>query len=148
MSQFGSSQMGGQRPLQGLASSTGGLPKPIAPPKPVISSKPADETSSIGLIHEDDAAAAEGKIKTIGVSAGNSVRKENYARTPATPGTGACRIRSFHGRLSTQGLEYMDNQVNEWLDAHPEVEVKFVTSTVGVFEGKMREPALILNLWY
>ena len=35
-----------------------------------------------------------------------------------------------------------------WLDAHPEVEVKFVTSTVGIFEGKMREPALILNLWY
>jgi hypothetical protein len=37
----------------------------------------------------------------------------------------------------------MDNQINEWLDANPEVEVKFVTSTVGVFEGKMREPALV-----
>ena len=63
-------------------------------------------------------------------------------------GTGACRVRSFHGRLSSQGLEYMDNQINEWLDHNPDVEVKFVSSVVGVFEGKMREPAIILNLWY
>jgi hypothetical protein len=89
----------------------------------------------------------ESKIKT-NVGNGLSVRKEQFARKAVTNGTGACRIRSFHGRLSSQGLEYMDNQINEWLDHNPDVEVKFGTSSVGVFEGKMREPALILNIWY
>ena len=33
--------------------------------------------------------------------------------------------------------------VNQWIDGHPEVEIKFVTSTVGLYEGKIKEPALI-----
>jgi hypothetical protein len=45
-------------------------------------------------------------------------------------------------------LEYLDNAVNEWLDANPDVEVKFVTPTVMTFEGKIREAALVLNIWY
>ena len=93
------------------------------------------------------AAPTENKIRAI---TGNdtSHRKETFKRQPVKTGTGACRVRSFHGRLSTQGLEFLDNQINDWLSDNAEVEVKFVTSTVGVFEGKMREPAMILNLWY
>lgn len=104
------------------------------------------DAESIGLINDDETGGSEAKIRAFG--GGATIRKEQYNRKPVTNGSGACRMRSFHGRLSQQGLEYMDNQINEWLDANAEVEVKFVTSTVGVFEGKMREPALILNLWY
>ena len=75
-------------------------------------------------------------------------KKHDWKRATHVGGTGACRVKSFHGKYSDQGLEYMDDQINEWLDAHPDIEVKFVTSTVGVFEGKIREPALVLNLWY
>jgi hypothetical protein len=57
-------------------------------------------------------------------------------------------VKTFHGKYSDQGMEHLDDVINEWLDNHPEVEVKFVTSTVNVFEGKIREPALVLNLWY
>ena len=42
----------------------------------------------------------------------------------------------------------MDDLINEWLDAHPEIEVKFVTSTIGMFDGKMKDLAVILNVWY
>lgn len=145
MSQFGSQQFGGPKTLQGLSGSVGTTPKPvIAPPKPAKD----EEDTPIGLINDEDARNAEGKLKAIGVNTSASVRKEKYVRQPFTPGTGACRIRSFHGRLSTQGLEYMDNQINEWLDQHAEVEIKQVTTSVGIFEGKMREPALIVNIWY
>jgi hypothetical protein len=130
MSQFGSSQFQGQRPLQQTPAT-----------------KPASEEGTIGLIGETEAGAVESKIKAIGLS-GTSHRKERWTRKTSATGSGACRVRSFHGRLSAQGLEYMDNQINEWLDQHPDVEVKQVTSNVGIFEGKMREPALILNIWY
>ena len=73
---------------------------------------------------------------------------DRFTRKPVTTGRGACRVRSFHGRLSDEGLAFIDEKINEWLDRHPEIEVKFVTSTTGVFEGKIREPALVLNVWY
>ena len=86
------------------------------------------------------------KIRALGPE---TTRKEhNWKRTPVTSGTGACRVKSFHGKYSDQGMEHLDDVINEWLDAHPEVEVKFVTSTVNTFEGKIREPALVLNVWY
>lgn len=120
----------------------GGPPKITAPPTLHPKQDDAEPINLIGGAEE----SAENKIRANATL--HSVRKEQYARKTFANGTGACRIRSFHGRLSAQGLEYMDNQINEWLDHNPDVEVKFVTSTVGVFEGKMREPALILNLWY
>ncbi len=128
MSQYGSQQFPGPRPVQ--------------PARPI----PVQDTSPIGLITEPATPSGESKIKAL--SSAGSVRKDQYKRTPYVNGTGVCRVRTFHGKLSDQGLEYLDNAINEWLDNHPEVEVKFVTSSVGVFEGKMREPALVLNLWY
>jgi hypothetical protein len=102
------------------------------------------ELDPIELI--EDTHDASRKIKAFGSEA---VRQDHaWNRKPNANGTGASRVRSFHGKDSDQGLEYLDNAINDWLDAHPEAEVKFVTSTVGVFEGKIREPALVLNLWY
>jgi hypothetical protein len=75
-------------------------------------------------------------------------KKHEWKRKTHVTGQGACRVKSFHGKYSEQGVEHLDDMINEWLDDHPEVEVKFVTQTVHVFEGKIREPALVLNIWY
>jgi len=121
---------------------------------PKISAMPnvkpeAVDLEPLGLIEdiEEIDTAGEKKIRAFGVADG-AHRSRQWKRTPHIPGHGAVRVRSFHGKLSDQGMEYLDNAINYWLDEHPDVEVKFVTSTVGTFEGKMREPALILNLWY
>ena len=116
---------------------------------PSATAPPTDEElEPIGLVDELQSDAPAKSITMVGGAGGGSVRKNAWKRQTNVTHTGSVRIRTFHGKLSQQGLEYLDNQVNEWLDAHPEVEVKSVTSTVGTFEGKMREPALILNLWY
>jgi len=103
----------------------------------------------LGLVDEIEEvdAASEKKIRAFGVNDGGH-RRRDWKRTPHMPGHGAVRVRTFHGKLSDQGMEYLDNAINDWLDEHPDVEVKFVTSTVGTFEGKIREPALVLNPWY
>jgi hypothetical protein len=63
--------------------------------------------------------------------------------------TGAVRVRTFHCRLSEQGVEYLDAAINDWLERHHEIEVKFTTSVVGSWEGKLKgEPALIIMVWY
>lgn len=61
---------------------------------------------------------------------------------------GATRIRTFHCRLSDGAIEFMQGQINEWLDANENIVVKFVTSNIGLFEGKHTEPNLILQVFY
>ena len=71
----------------------------------------------------------------------------HWARTPNTPGTGAIHVKTFVTKLRLDAIEHLDQQVNEWLDAHPEYEVKFVTTTVGTLVGKNKEEALFMNVW-
>ena len=73
--------------------------------------------------------------------------EEEWDRTPNTTGTGAIHVKTFHGKLTDDALVYMDQCINEWLDAHPQYEVKFVNSTVGTLTGKLKEPHLITQVW-
>jgi len=73
--------------------------------------------------------------------------EEKWLRTPNQTGSGATHVRTFHSKLNTESLAYMDAQINDWLAEHPEVEVKFVSSTVGVYSGKVKEPAIICHVW-
>jgi hypothetical protein len=118
----------------------------IASPVSHAHAKPHD-SDPIELI--DEAETARDTARRIKTFAPESIRHDHTSkRKPNANGTGASHVRSFHGKYSDQGLEYLDNAINDWLEVHTDVEVKFVTSTVGVFEGKIREPALVLNLWY
>ena len=88
------------------------------------------------------------KSKIHNITAANSIAAHKYTRTTHQNKTGAVRLRTFHCRLSEQGVDYLDQLVNDWLEAHPEVEVKFTNSTIGLWDGKLKEPTLILNVWY
>jgi hypothetical protein len=103
-----------------------------------------DAEEAIGL-GGAPAAAAPSKIK-FGAELG--MRKHDWKRKLQSGGMGACRVRTFHGKLSDQGLEYIDEAINVWLDEHPEVDIKFVTTNVGMFDGKFKDLALIVNVWY
>ena len=74
--------------------------------------------------------------------------EDSWKRTPNTNNSGAIHCKTFHCKLSDDALGFLDQQVNEWLDAHPQYEVKFSTSCVGEFQGKMgREFHMILQVW-
>ena len=109
---------------------------------------PVHDNSSMALVDEP-ASADSTKSKIRAFNTGQAmINSHEWKRSPHTDKVGAVRMKSFHGRLSDNGLDYLDNSVNEWLDQHSEVEVKFVTSTVGMYDGKIKELALILNVWY
>ena len=79
---------------------------------------------------------------------GSDRRHEDaWSRTPNTTGTGAIHCRTFHCKLTDDALAYMDQVINEWLDAHPQYEVKHVTTTVGELTGKLKEPHMICQVW-
>ncbi|MCC7388291.1 MAG: hypothetical protein IT431_05940 [Phycisphaerales bacterium] len=79
-----------------------------------------------------------------------SIRRheDTWSRTPNTPGTGAIHVRTFKAKLSDDGLPYLDQQINEWLDAHPQYEVKLVNTAIGEWSTKLgKEPGIIVSVW-
>lgn len=84
------------------------------------------------------------KIRAFGKEAQHT---EKWQRVPNMTGHGATHVRTFHSKLTDDSLAFMDQVINEWLDQHPEYEVKFVSCSVGDFTGKIREPALICQVW-
>lgn len=88
------------------------------------------------------------KIQTFEARLGATRRHEDsWKRTPSMTGTGAIHVKSFHCKLSDESLANLDSQINEWLDNHPQYEVKFVTTQVGEWTGKTREPQMVVQLW-
>lgn len=113
--------------------------------------KPKDDLSSIALEDEVAKPAAGGeqpKSKIMAFGVRDVAHGQDYKRHAPVTGRGAVHLRTFHGRLSDEGLQFMDDKINEWLEAHPEIEVKFATTTVGMYEGKIKDLALIVNIWY
>lgn len=143
------------RPPQGVPAMParplpGGMPQRPAPNP--INPHAGDTPLDLDPIEMDEAdeelLEAKPTTSKITFGADGHLTKRAYARKPTTTGQGACRVRTFHGKLSDQGLEYLDDAINHFLDEHPEIEIKFVTSNVGMFDGKFKDIAMIVNVWY
>jgi len=136
------------RPLgQSTTATVPGAPRVSTPPQV---SKPKDDLSSLTLA--DDPQTTSGapisnkiKITAYGVA---GMTEKTYKRHANVTGTGAVHVKSFHGILSDEGLQRLDDKINDWLEGHTDLEVKFVTSNVGVWHGKTSEPALIVHVWH
>ncbi|MGA2440014.1 MAG: hypothetical protein ABSH08_03580 [Tepidisphaeraceae bacterium] len=120
----------------------------IAPP-PVAPTRPPHAEEPLTLVTEEKPGTPEAaKSKIHNISAASSLAQHTYRRPTNTDKTGAVRMRTFHCRLSEQGVEYLDQTINDWLESHPDIEVKFTASTIGMWDGKLKEPTLIINVWY
>lgn len=86
------------------------------------------------------------EIRTFG-STVDAHQEEHWKRAPQVTGSGASHCKTFHSKLTEDALRYMDQQINDWLDEHPDYEVKFVTSSIGTFTGKIKEPHLVCQVW-
>ena len=83
---------------------------------------------------------------TLGKASSRDESRYKRQLDPRSPG--ASRCRTFHSKLSQGAVDFMDSQINQWLDENPDIVIKFTTATIGMFEGKHTEPNLILNLFY
>ncbi len=111
-------------------------PVPVTPSGPSPAGAPASPL-----------APASSKIRTFDQKLIGSRHEDKWQRTPNSTGHGAIHVKSFHCKLTDESLHYLDQQVNEWLDAHPQYEVKFVTTSIGEWTGKLKEPNLIVQVW-
>lgn len=121
---------------------------PMSGPLPTGAHRPSMAEEPLSLVDEARADEPPSKSKIHGITSVAPLTQQDFKRPLHTNNTGANRMRTFHCRLSEQGVEYLDQSINSWLDQHPEVEIKFSSSVVGMWDGKLKEPALIITVWY
>ena len=113
---------------------------PTGPPKisGAIPVATPPHTESISLVEPEQGRGSAPVIQSLGATPSSLTpeRTESYTRKPAVTGRGACRVRTFHSKLQVESIQFMDGTINQWLDENPDIEVKFVTSTIGTMAGK------------
>ncbi len=57
-------------------------------------------------------------------------------------------LKTFYTKLHPGALDFIDEQVAEWLKAHPSVNIKQTNVTVGEVQAKKTEPNIIISIWY
>lgn len=126
-----------------------GQPAAAAPRPPA---QPVDEADiAISLIDDDEMPTSESRvIRSFAARStlGSAHHDEKLKRPLGGPRDAASRIRTFHSKLTDPGLANMDDQINEWLDLHPDIYIKTVTSSIGIFESKTKEPHLFVCVFY
>ncbi|MBI9015639.1 MAG: hypothetical protein JEZ07_00095 [Phycisphaerae bacterium] len=108
---------------------------------------PASTDFAIELEGQDNDSTSAPSITAFGGSSSNKVKDRKFNRPLNSDGTGATRVKTFHSVLSDTAIEYMDDHIDEWIDKHPGIEVKFTNMTIGLM-GKRSEPHLIMTVWY
>jgi hypothetical protein len=138
--------------------------RPLQPPAAGQAPPPAGPSGATGVVTKPPnwtsppAAPAEGAAKVETPTPANKIRamgqallgghhQQEWKRPTNLTGNGATHVRSFHAKLTGESLEFLDKQINDWLDSHPDYEVKIVTTTVGEWTGKLKEPNIIVQVW-
>ena len=115
------------------------------PDDEAISLAGPDDDEPISLVEEGETGTAT--LRAFGAGVAQEARRSQFQRAPNVTGQGAIRCRVFHSKIAATSLEYMESQINEWLDGEA-IEIKQVGHVIGVLEGKTPEPNLIVVLWY
>jgi hypothetical protein len=120
----------------------------------ILSSPDEEPISLVGEPEAPDGQAPAGAMgvkpkgmRTFGTGAVKLDQKLEHKRQVNLTGAGATRCRVFWSKIAVASLQHMEHQINEWLDASS-FEVKQISQTIGVMEGKTPEPNLIVTVWY
>lgn len=111
-----------------------------------------NDAGAIDLVDADDAAQEPPRPTQIRYSDGSSAADQDaertYQRTLHHQGVFATRCKTFHCKLTDASIVHLNDQINEWVDEHEDIEIKFANTTTGVVEGKSSDPHLIVTVFY
>jgi len=57
-------------------------------------------------------------------------------------------LKTFYTKLHPGALDFIDEQIAEWLKANPSINIKQTNVTVGEVQSKKTEPNIIISIWY
>jgi len=57
-------------------------------------------------------------------------------------------VKTFFTKLHPGALDFLDQQITDWLMNNPGIKVKWTNVTTGEVQAKKTEPNIIINVWY
>lgn len=73
------------------------------------------------------------------------------AARPAAAVNGSDRItgcKTFFTKLHPGAIDFLDEQINQWLKDNPAVIIKMTNTSVGEVQGKKTEANILMTVWY
>jgi hypothetical protein len=58
------------------------------------------------------------------------------------------RVRTFFTKLHAGSIDFLDQQINNWLRDNPGIVIKRTDTTVGSVVAKKTEPNIVITIWY
>ena len=57
-------------------------------------------------------------------------------------------VKTFLAKLHIGSIDFIDQQINDWLKDNPSVNIKRTNTATGMVTGKTTEPHVIVTVWY
>jgi ABC-type glycerol-3-phosphate transport system substrate-binding protein len=76
---------------------------------------------------------------------GQAVEKPTVDKAPASRITG---VKTFFTKLHPGAMEFLDEQIEKWLQKNPGINIKLTNTTTGEVQAKKTEPNIIIHVWY
>ena len=57
-------------------------------------------------------------------------------------------VKTFFTKLHPGAIQFLDEQICDWLKANPAVIIKRTNVTTGEIQAKKTEPNIIITVWY
>jgi hypothetical protein len=124
--------------------------------KPVPFNNDSDEPSTFN--NSDDTSISHSPLNLGGSStidmpkvkaaaeAARPVEKQPVGTTASTERiTG---VRTFFTKLHAGAIEFLDEQITDWLKKNPDITIKRTNAITGEIQGKKTEPNIIITVWY
>ncbi len=122
-----------------------GGPAAAAPAAPA-SPAPAPPAAAPAVAPRPMAAAPAAATAAVPTAAPRPV-----AARPAAVANGSDRItgcKTFFTKLHPGAIDFLDEQINQWLKDNPAVIIKMTNTSVGEVQGKKTEANILLTVWY
>lgn len=81
-------------------------------------------------------------------SAKPTPKRATKSQASVTPGDRITGVRIFFTKLHAGALDFLSEQITEWLKNNPNIAVKRTNITVGEIAAKKTEANLIITVWY
>ena len=110
-----------------------------------------DGAGGPNVSHSPLSLGGSGTTKAPAGPAAPSVKPTVKTPTTAKGGSSSDRVtgvRTFFAKLHPGAINFLDEQITNWLKENPSITIKRTNTVTGEIQGKQSEPNIIVTIWY
>lgn len=93
-----------------------------------------------------------GGSRTVDIPKSEAPKQVVQKPRPTTGSTGPMEritgVRTFFTKLHPGAINFLDEQITEWLKKNPDITIKRTNVVVGEIQAKKTEPNILITIWY